>query len=360
MMRFQFKQAIDDFLKASGVARWAVMGLIVLYGAVFLAGPLSSYDAWESDLGSAYLPPTPVYWRDASSGALVWPYVFAYRKRFDAGSYQLVLERVGLEKYPLRLGVFRGAPYSLLGFKTNWRYLGVDAPAGVHWLGTDENGRDVLSRLLWGGQVSLTIGFVSLLVAFPIGLWAGGLAGMAGGLVDTLIMRGTEVLMSIPSLFILVSLASIMPPQLSSVQRFLLVSVLMALLGWTGLARVIRNLVLSIKEQEFVEAAKSVGVSKSLLLWKHILPQTTSYLIVAITLGVPGYLLAESALSFLGLGIQQPDASWGNMLKEAQELSNLIERPWLMAPAVLLFIVVLAYNTLGQALRDWLDPVKKP
>ncbi len=334
----------------------AFVFLVLLYTMVAFAGFLAPYHPNHIFAKRAYLPPTPIYWVDAKTGALTAPYVLDVEKTFNPKTYQFeVYPRLG-KAYPIQWFVQQGEPYEVLGlFTSNWHLWGVQQPAQLSLLGTDESGRDVFSRLLWGGQVSLTIGFVSLLIAFPIGLLVGGIAGYKGGWLDTVLMRSTEILMSIPHLFILVSLASIMPPALTSVQRFLLVSAFMALLGWTGLARIIRNLVLSVKQQEFVEAATAMGASTSRILWRHLLPQTTSFLIVAATLGIPGYILAESGLSFLGLGIQQPDASWGNLLKEAQELSNLIERPWLMAPGVLIFGVVLAYNQLGEALRNRLD-----
>ncbi|MCX5921379.1 MAG: ABC transporter permease [Candidatus Melainabacteria bacterium] len=334
--------------------------LTALYTVVAFSGFLAPYHPNTAYTKQAYLPPSPIYWVHPETGWLTAPYVLEREKTFNPKTYEFqVYPKLGTT-YPIQFFVNQGEPYELFGFiKTNFHLFGVVEPAHINLLGTDESGRDVFSRLLWGGQVSLTIGFVSLLIAFPLGLLVGGIAGYKGGWIDTALMRSTEILMSIPHLFILVSLASIMPPSLTSVQRFLLVSAFMALLGWTGLARIIRNLILSIKQQEFIEAATAMGASTPRILWRHLLPQTTSFLIVAATLGIPGYILAESGLSFLGLGIQQPDASWGNLLKEAQELSNLIERPWLMAPGLLIFGVVLAYNQLGESLRNRLDPAMR-
>ncbi len=334
--------------------------LTTLYSIIALSGVIAPYHPNTAVTKLAYLPPSPIYWVNPETGWLTTPYVLEREKTFNPSTYEFQVYPKLDKTYPIQFFVNQGEPYELFGFwKTNFHVFGVSEPAHINLLGTDESGRDVFSRLLWGGQVSLTIGFVSLLIAFPLGLLVGGIAGYKGGWIDTLLMRSTEILMSIPHLFILVSLASIMPPALTSVQRFLLVSAFMALLGWTGLARIIRNLILSIKQQEFVEAATAMGASTNRILWRHLLPQTTSFLIVAATLGIPGYILAESGLSFLGLGIQQPDASWGNLLKEAQELSNLIERPWLMAPGLLIFGVVLAYNQLGESLRNRLDPAMR-
>ena len=205
----------------------------------------------------------------------------------------------------------------------------------------------------------MTIGFLALFVLFPIGLLYGGIAGYFGGKVDAVMMRFAEAVMSVPSFYLLIILASILPAGLSSIRRFFLVVVIRALKGGAGFARVVRGMVLSVKNQEFVQAAKSIGASNLRIIIKHILPQTTSFVIVAMTLSVPSYILSESGLSFLGLGIQQPDASWGNMLKEAQEYTNIIYRPWLLTPGFLIFVAVLAFNVIGDAVRDVLDPKSK-
>ena len=234
-----------------------------------------------------------------------------------------------------------------------------DAGGRIFLLGTDINGRDVFSRLLFGGRISMTIGFLALFVLFPIGLLYGGISGYFGGKVDAVMMRFAEAVMSIPSFYLLIILASILPSGMTSTQRFLLIVIILALIGWAGFARVVRGMVLSIKNQEYVQAAQSIGASKMRIITKHILPQTTSFVIVAMTLSIPSYILSESGLSFLGLGIQQPDASWGNMLKEAQEFTNIIYRPWLLAPGFLIFVSVLAFNLIGDTIRDILDPQSK-
>ena len=234
-----------------------------------------------------------------------------------------------------------------------------DRDGRLFLLGADINGRDVFSRLLFGGRISMTIGFLALFVLFPIGLLYGGIAGYFGGIVDTLMMRFAEAVMSIPSFYLLIILASILPSGMTSIQRFMLIVIILALIGWAGFARVVRGMVLSVKNQEFVQAAKSIGASRLRIIVKHILPQTASFVIVAMTLSVPSYILSESGLSFLGLGIQQPDASWGNMLKEAQEYTNIIYRPWLLTPGFLIFIAVLAFNLIGDTIRDVLDPKSK-
>jgi peptide/nickel transport system permease protein len=337
--------------------------LMGLYALIVFADVIAPYSVQWANRQASNAPPTGIYLRHPTTGQLTWPYVLKETTTFDP---QQLVQRTRLNAstlYPLCLWV-KGEPYKLFGFIPGDRHLfGVDAPAGsqvaVHLLGTDINGRDIFSRMLFGGRISLTIGFFSLLVAFPIGLLVGGIAGYAGGWVDTLLMRVCEIVMSIPTLYLLISLAAILPAGLSPTERFAMVTVILALVSWAGLARVIRGLVLSIRQQEFVEAVEALGLPPFKILVRHVLPQTASYVLVAATLGVPGYLLAESALSFLGLGITQPDASWGNMLKEAQNLTNLLNAPWMMAPGLLIFLAVLCFNMIGDAVRDHLDPKQR-
>jgi peptide/nickel transport system permease protein len=210
---------------------------------------------------------------------------------------------------------------------------------------------------LHGGRVSLSIGLVGVAISFPLGLLIGGISGYFGGWIDGILMRFVEVIMTIPSLYLLVALAAVLPPGLTSVQRFLLIVVITSFIGWAGLARVIRGQVLSIKEREFVQAAKAMGANPFYIIVRHVLPQTATYVIISATLAIPSYIVAESVLSLIGLGIQQPDPSWGNLLSIATNASILVLQPWLIwPPALLIILTVLAFNLLGDGLRDALDP----
>ena len=251
----------------------------------------------------------------------------------------------------------KGYEYKLFGlFKTNLHLISKPDDCNLFLLGADINGHDVYSRLFFGGQISLTIGFLALFISFPIGAIYGGISGYFGGKIDKILMRFAEAIMSIPSFYLLIILASILPSNMTSKQRFALITAILAFIGWAGFSRVIRGMVLSIKNQDYIKAIETIGSSKKRIILKHILPQTSSYIIIAITLSVPSYILAESGLSFLGLGIQLPDASWGNMLREAQEFANIIYRPWLLTPGFLIFVAVLSFNVLGDKIRDILDP----
>lgn len=346
-----FKRVLKD-----RVAFIALIVLIALYLMVALADFLSPYrENWyERELANG--APTAIYMVDADTGQLTWPYVFRYEKHFDAATFGFTYVPKMEKKYPLQFFVHR-EPYRLWGIMpSDIHFFGVEAPGVISLLGNDINGRDIFSRLLFGGQVSLTIGFLSLFIVFPIGLLYGGISGYFGGRVDNLMMRVAEIIMSIPTLYLLISLAAMLPPERTSTERFAMVTFILAFVGWAGLSRTIRGMVLSTKNLEFVEASRAVGMSSFGIITKHILPQTASFVIVAMTIGVPSYILAESGLSFLGLGIQQPDASWGNMLKEAQEITNVLNSPWMLMPGVLIFIAVLAFNVVGDAIRDVLDP----
>lgn len=336
-------------------ARTAFIVLSVLYLVIIFADFIAPYSSTYSNRDLSYAPPSQIYTIN-EKGRLSLPYTYNYVRKYDSELMQTVYKQDRSKKYYIK-PFAKGEKHNILGIIPTHRHLfGVDKGGEVHLLGTDINGRDVFSRLLFGGRISMTVGFLALLIVFPIGLIYGGISGYFGGIVDTLMMRFAEAVMAIPSFYLLIILAAILPSGMTSVQRFALIVVILALIGWAGFARVVRGMVLSIKQEDFVSAEKVMGASTLRIILKHILPQTTSYVIIAMTLSVPSYILAESGLSFLGLGIQQPDASWGNMLKEAQEFTNILYRPWLLTPGGLIFIAVLSFNLLGDVIRDILDP----
>ena len=333
----------------------AFIVLIILYFLIAFADFFAIYPSEYSNRKLAYQPPSKIYIIDKNNH-LKLPYTYNYVKTFNEDTLSIEYKQIRDKKYKIKF-FSHGFEYKLLGvFKSDIHLISKPDDCNLFLLGTDIGGHDVYSRLFYGGQISLTIGFLALLISFPIGALYGGISGYLGGVVDILMMRFAEAVMAIPSFYLLIILAAILPSGMTSVQRFALIVVILALIGWAGFARVIRGMVLSIKEEDFVQAEKIMGASKLRIILKHILPQTTSYAIIAMTLSVPSYILAESGLSFLGLGIQQPDASWGNMLKEAQEFTNILYRPWLLAPGGLIFIAVLSFNLLGDAIRDILDP----
>lgn len=339
-------------------ARIALIVLGIIYLALFLADFIAPYTKDFSDRTMAYVPPSKIFTID-ETGHISKPYTYNYIRDFNSQTLEIEYNLDRSKKHYVKFFA-QGQPYKFLGLIPMKRHLiTTDSDGRLFLLGTDINGRDVFSRILFGGRISMTIGFLALFVLFPIGLLYGGISGYFGGKVDMLMMRFAEAVMSIPSFYLLIILASILPSGMTSTQRFLQIVIILALIGWAGFARVVRGMVLSIKSQEYIQAAQSIGASKMRIIIKHILPQTTSFVIVAMTLSIPSYILSESGLSFLGLGIQQPDASWGNMLKEAQEFTNILYRPWLLTPGFLIFVSVLAFNLIGDTIRDVLDPQSK-
>ncbi|RAI15461.1 MAG: ABC transporter permease [Candidatus Melainabacteria bacterium] len=346
-----FKKLIKDKFSLT-----AIIILSVIYISLLFADFIAPYSKDFSDRNMSYAPPSKVFLIN-EKGKLSMPYTYNYKREFLPEQMQVNYTLDKSVKHKIKFFV-RGEKYKFLGvIPCDLHLFGTDGK--IYLLGCDINGRDVFSRILFGGRISMTIGFLALFVLFPIGLLYGGISGYFGGKVDMLMMRFAEAVMSIPSFYLLIILAAILPSNMTSVQRFMLIVIILALIGWAGFARVVRGMVLSIKTSDYVQAAEAIGASKMRVILKHILPQTASYIIVAMTLSVPSYILSESGLSFLGLGIQQPDASWGNMLKEAQEYFNILYRPWLLTPGFLIFIAVLSFNILGDTIRDILDPKTK-
>ena len=338
------------------VARWSLIVLALLYFCAAFADPLAPYSMDFNDPDVANAPPSVIHWHDAT-GQIVSPYLLPVERSFDPQSFQQSYSEIPGSGYPLKL-FSKGEPYKIFGLIPAQIHLfGVQEPARLFLLGSDINGRDNFSRLFYGAQKSLTIGFLGLFIAFPIGIVYGGFSGFVGGAVDNAMMRIAEAVMSVPSFYLLIGLAAILPPEMTSSQRFALITVILSFIGWAAIARVIRGMVLSIREEEFVQAARASGMPEFFNIVRHVIPQTASFIIVSATLQVPNFILSESGLSFIGLGIQQPDASWGNMLKAALDnATELVSQPWLLAPGFLIFVTILAFNNVGDVLRDVLDP----
>ncbi len=378
-------------LSRNGLARFGISVLLILYIAVIGADFIAPYSACdtaainrgtcEPQTDGALLPPTPIYWKNQKTGDWMGPHIypttlgpvdlktgkreslvdlqnpspirlFVKASAYNVGKLQLPL--------PTRLSLADPKIETVTlfsGFRSDRHLFGAVGEGKINLLGTDQQARDQFSRLLFGGRISLSIGLVGVLISFPLGMLVGGISGYFGGWTDTITMRLVEVLMTIPSIYLLVALASVLPPSLSSSDRFLLIILITSFISWSGLARVIRGQVLSIKEREFVLASKAMGGGPLYVIIRHVLPQTATYIIISATLTIPSFIGAEAVLSLIGLGIQQPDPSWGNMLSLATNASVLALQPWLVwPPAGLIVLTVLSFNLLGDALRDTLDP----
>ncbi|MDZ7800608.1 MAG: ABC transporter permease [Trueperaceae bacterium] len=350
--------------------------LVVMYLVSAFAGFLAPYgiNEYRTRPSGAFRPPTQIHWTDPETGSLTRPYVYDVESSRDPVTFQRVYEEDTSERFPIKLLVRRPeATYSVLGlFESDLHLFGVDDPARIFLWGTNSLGKDVFSRVLYGGQISLTIGVLAVWVSLFLGLLLGGLAGYYGGWVDEFVMRLIEVLSAIPGLFLLIVLASLLQDprnplarafglEMNSAQTFLMVVMVLGFVGWGGLGRTVRSLVLSIREMEYAQAAKALGAGEGRILWRHLLPATASYVIVDLTLAIPGFILTETGLSFLGLGPSAVDtASWGLLLRDATDRGISIQFvPWLLIPGVPIFLAVLCWNLVGDGLRDALDPRKR-
>ena len=254
----------------------------------------------------------------------------------------------------------RGTPYRFWGlFETDVHLFGVDDGGTLFLLGTDHLGRDLLSRIIYGSRISLTIGLVGVTLSFVFGLVIGVVSGYYGGWIDNLIQRGIEILRSFPSIPLWMALAAALPSSWSPLQIYMGITVVLSFIGWTGLARQVRGKILSLREEDFATAALLAGASRWRIMTRHLLPSFMSHIIVSLTLAVPGMILGETSLSFLGLGLRPPVTSWGVLLKEAQNVQAVAFQPWLLTPVIFVIITVLAFNFVGDGLRDAADPYSR-
>jgi peptide/nickel transport system permease protein len=342
--------------------------LLVMYVGALFAPFIAPYGLTEystSDI-KKYHPPTQVRIIDPQSGQLTWPFVYATTNGMDPDTFQSIYTEDTAQKCPVKFFINRNdvedGRYSLLGFIPGSVHLfGVDAPCKIFLAGSDSYGRDLFSRIWYGAQISLTIGIVSIIVAFGLGITLGGIAGYYGGVIDNVIMRLTEVLAAIPDLFLLITLTALLPRGLNPLLVFYGIVFMLGFIGWGGVARVIRAQILSLREVDYVQAANALGASESRIIFRHILPNAASYLIVSLSLAIPGYILLESGLSFIGQGIREPYSSWGLLLSDVTQggFASFTDRPWVLIPGAFIVVAILCWNFLGDGMRDAFDPKKR-
>lgn len=337
------------------MAAGAVVALfyLIAVGADFLA----TTDPNFSDARRSLMPPQRVYWFD---GGRFSPHVYAVTGKRDLRTFKRVYTTDPSNKIPVQFFA-RGFTYNFLGlFPTNRHLLGVgeghEAAETLFILGTDVQGRDLWSRLLFATRISMSIGLVGVALSLFLGILLGGLSGYYGGFVDGLIQRFIEILRSIPTIPLWMGLAAALPRDWSILQIYFAITIIISLLGWTELARVVRGRFLALREEDFVVSAHLVGCSQMRIIFVHMVPSFLSHIIAATTLALPAMIISETSLSFLGLGLRPPAVSWGVLLQQAQNVQTVALSPWLMLPAVPVIVAVLAFNFLGDGLRDAADP----
>lgn len=332
----------------------AFITLVGLYLLAIFAPFLSPYEVSTQNLKKSLHPPTALTWRNSRLNT------FEYERDKED---PLIFNKKKDSLIPLKFFA-KGYKYKLFGFIPMERHFilidSADQNARLYLLGSDDTGRDVFSRLLHGAQVSLSIGLIGITITMVFGFLVGGLSGFFGGRLDFMSMRFVELLMAIPGLYLLLALRSTLAPYFQSGQMYLVIVIVLSFIGWAGTARVIRGMSMSLSQRTYVLASKAMGQSTLNILVKHILPNLISYVLVSATLSIPAYILGEAALSFLGLGIQEPSASWGLMLKQSQQMKVfMLNFWWMLTPGFMIFVTVIAFNVLGDALRDIVDPKMK-
>ncbi len=337
------------------VAVGASVVLAILYLSALFAPFLSPHDPRQRSLAYKEAPPMVVHW--FAEGRLLGPFVYPLVSELDRETYENVYQEDRAQRYPVKLLV-RGFEYELFGlFSSDLHLFGTGVEGvPVHLFGTDALGRDVFSRTLYGAQISLSVGLVGVAISFFLGIMIGGLAGFVGGTVDEVIQRMIEIIIGIPALPLWMGLSAALPGNWSVLQTYFAITVIVSLIGWTSLARVVRGRFLALRVEDFVVAAKLAGRRDVPTIFLHMVPSFLSHIIAALTLAIPSMILAETALSFLGLGMQPPAMSWGVLLKAAQNVHSIALAPWLMIPGLFVIITVLAFNFVGDGLRDAADP----
>ncbi len=335
--------------------------LLLLYLSALFAEVVSPYELSHRNRTHIFAPPQPIHLFD--KGRFVGPFVYGFDRSVDPNDLRRVYTPNPEKVQPLRFfcsGGYRGADYEFWGlFDGDFHlFCPAEKSATVFLLGTDRLGRDMFSRIIYGARISLSVGLAGITLSFLLGIVIGGIAGYYGGWIDNVIQRFIEVLRSFPRLPLWMALSAAIPAKASPVAVYFAITLIIALLDWPGLARAVRSKLLALREEDFATAAELLGASPRRIIGRHLVPSFASHLIASATLAIPEMILAETALSFLGLGLRPPITSWGVLLQETLNIQAITITPWIMTPVIPVILTVLAFNFLGDGLRDAADPYK--
>lgn len=340
-------------------SRISILGGLIVITLMILAAFAEFFSPnpiYGDNLKDAFLPPNRIHFVDAQGQFSFRPFVYGIVGEMDPKTFRVIWVEDTSKKYYLHFFV-QTWPYKLLGlFPTNLHLVGVEEPGKLYMLGTDKLGRDLWGKACQAGRISLTMSLFATLISIAVGSIIGVVSGFYGGRTDNLLQRFVEFVNAFPQLPLWMALASIVPKTADSFVIFVIMSCIFALLSWTTLAREVRGKVLALSQTDFILAAKEMGASDARIIFRHLYPNTLSHVIVVLTLSIPGVILAESFLSFLGIGIQEPLTSWGLLMRNAQNLQTLSQQTWILTPAAFIIMAVLGFNFLGDGLRDAADP----
>jgi peptide/nickel transport system permease protein len=332
----------------------SVFVVILLYVVGIFSEFISPYHLHERHVSHVYAPPMRI--RIFHEGRLHRPFVYGLEQQIDMDTLRKTYTIDKSKVLPIKLFV-RGEEYKFWGrWDTDLHLFGVEGDGYIFLLGADKLGRDMFTRIIQGSRVSLSIGFIGVAISFVMGVAIGGVSGYAGGVVDNVIQRIIEIIRSIPTLPLWMALGAALPSRWPPLRVYFGMTVILSIIGWTTIARVVRGKLLSLREEDFVTAARLLGTRERRIIRRHLLPSFTSHLIVSITIAIPGMILGETSLSFLGLGLRPPVTSWGVLLQEAQNVRTVALHPWLLLPVAFVILTVLVFNFMGDGLRDAADP----
>ena len=338
------------------VAMIGLVVIVVMYVVTIFHGFIAPYEK-NTRSPFIYRPPQALHFSD-DQGFSLRPFVYGTAVQRDLATMSRTFVDDPESRYYFQLFV-QGDVYTFLGlFDTDLHLFGVESGGTLYLMGTDDLGRDVFSRILYGGAISLSVGLVGVILSFVLGVILGGVSGYYGGAVDTVIQRLVEFLISIPTIPLWMGLSAAVPTGWDPVKTYFAITLILALTSWPGLARIVRSKLLEVRGEDYVTAARLGGQRDRAIIAQHMLPASLSYLIVHMTLAVPGMILAETSLSFLGLGLRAPVVSWGTMLQSAQNVGAVTTYPWLLWPAAFVVVTIMAFNFMGDGLRDAADPYK--